>query len=78
MILQLLTLHPHGPDLISHVTDNQSQNKELGNPHIGIVIHQHFKTASGIHLPEQITCHRTHGRKSCLLLPIYNGKEQHI
>ena len=78
MFLQFLALQTHGTDLVTHISYNKSQDKQLGNPHIGIVIHKYLKSASRIHLPEHISCNRQYCRKSSLLLSVHNGKKQHI
>ena len=78
MFLQFCLFQLHRPDLIPHISDYQPQNKQLGNPYIGIVIDQHLKTTSGIHLPEHIAGHSQNSRKGGLLLPIDNGKQQHV
>ena len=74
MFFQFLTFQAHDTYLVSHISYYKPQDKELCDPDICVIIYQYLKTASGVHLPEHITCYRQYCRKCCLLLPIYNCK----
>ena len=75
-LMALLFLHRMQP--VAHIADHKSQNQQLRNPYVRVDVQHHIKTAPLIHLHYKIPRHRKYRRKCRLLLPVGNGKQQHI
>ena len=74
IILYLRTFLPDISNLIAHVPYHKSQNKQLCHPNIGCIIKHNLKTASCIHLSEQISAYSKNSRKKCLMLSVHDSK----